>query len=164
MGYEFNADEIFEIAERIEHNGGRFYRKAAENTTDAKAEQMLLKLAGMEDDHEKTFAQMRSMLTAKEKEAGRFDPQDELVLYLRAFADGHIFDSKADPTSSLTGQETVAQILKTAIGMEKDSIVFYLGVEDMVPESVGKDRIEAIIRQERGHIGILARELSALKK
>jgi rubrerythrin len=164
MGYEFNADEIFEIAERIEHNGGRFYRQAAKNTADAKAKQMLEKLAAMEDDHEKTFAGLRAKLTAKEKEAGRFDPQDELVLYLHAFADGHIFDSKTDPASLLTGKETVAQILRTAIGMEKDSIVFYLGVKDMVPESIGKERIEAIILEERSHIGVLARELSAAKK
>ena len=30
MSYEFNADEVFEIAERIERNGARFYRRAAE--------------------------------------------------------------------------------------------------------------------------------------
>ena len=30
MGYGFNADEIFEIAEQIERNGGAFYRRVAE--------------------------------------------------------------------------------------------------------------------------------------
>ncbi len=30
MGVEFNAFEAFEIAEKIERNGARFYRRAAE--------------------------------------------------------------------------------------------------------------------------------------
>ena len=34
MSYNFNADEIFEIAEQIERNGANFYRTAAENITD----------------------------------------------------------------------------------------------------------------------------------
>ena len=31
MGLDFNADEVFEIAEQIERNGAEFYRTAAEN-------------------------------------------------------------------------------------------------------------------------------------
>lgn len=29
MGYDFNAEEIFEMAVQIEKNGAAFYRKAA---------------------------------------------------------------------------------------------------------------------------------------
>jgi len=29
MSYDFNADEVFEMAEQIERNGVRFYREAA---------------------------------------------------------------------------------------------------------------------------------------
>ncbi len=164
MGIQFNADEIFEIAERIERNGARFYRKAAENTSDARAEKMLLKLADMEDDHEHTFSSMRAQLEPGEKQPAQFDPDDELLAYLHAFADGHVFDTKTDPAAALTGSETVEQILHQAIGMEKDSIVFYLGVRDIVPASVGRERIEAIIDEERSHIATLARELSDAKR
>ena len=34
MSYDFNADEIFEIAEQIERNGAKFYRTAAESVAD----------------------------------------------------------------------------------------------------------------------------------
>ena len=34
MSYDFNADEIFEIAEQIERNGAKFYRNAAESIAD----------------------------------------------------------------------------------------------------------------------------------
>ena len=163
MGIQFNADEIFEIAERIEQNGARFYRKAAGNTADDKSKKMLEQLASMEDDHEHTFSKMRADLTGDEKKPNLFDPTDEVVLYLHAFADGHIFDSKTDPSEALSGDETLEQILRMAIGMEKDSIVFYLGVQEMVGETQGKDRIQAIIKEERSHIALLARELSAAK-
>lgn len=162
MGIQFNADEIFEIAERIEKNGAAFYRKAADNTADANAKKVFTDLAVMEDDHEKTFADMRSGLRAKDKTPQQFDPADDTIAYLRAFADGHVFDVKTTPADKLTGEESVADVLKMAIGAEKDSIVFYLGVKDIVPESVGKGRIEEIIQEERSHIALLARKLTAL--
>ncbi len=55
----FSADEIFEIAEQIERNGANFYRKAAESA-EGDNRNLLLRLAKMEDDHEKIFATMRA--------------------------------------------------------------------------------------------------------
>lgn len=162
MAIHFNADEILEIAERIEQNGARFYRKAAEGMQ-GEAKDMLLRLAAMEDDHEKTFADMREALKQLEKDPTVFDPGGEQVTYLQTFADGHIFDVKTDPAAMLTGKEPLAEILHRAIGMEKDSIVFYLGIKDMVSEDFGRGRIDDIIREERGHMVMLAGELAGLK-
>lgn len=163
MGVHFNADEIFEIAERIERNGARFYRKAAQQTGDAKAREMLGRLALMEDDHEKTFGALRKKLCDAAREKSHFDPDDELASYLRAFADGSVFDHRTDPATLLSGRETVEQILKTAIGLEKDSILFYLGLEKLVAHALGKSDVGAIIDEERGHIALLAAELNALR-
>lgn len=41
MSISFNAIEIFEIAERIERNGVKFYRKAAEGLSDQDLRQTL---------------------------------------------------------------------------------------------------------------------------
>lgn len=46
----------------------------------------------------------------------------------------------------------------------KDSIVFYLGMKEMVPENFGKAKIDAIIKEEMTHIKLLSKELVALKK
>ena len=43
---------------------------------------------------------------------------------------------------------------------EKDSIVFYLGLEHYVPGQCGKDKIRAIIKQEMGHIVLLKDKLA----
>jgi rubrerythrin len=162
MGANFSADEILQVAEQIERNGAKFYRKAAEGTADEKAKKTMLDLAEMEDGHEKTFAAMRTELSGRAKEATAFDPQGEATLYLKAFADGKVFDPNADPAERLTGDETPLDVITTAIGAEKDSIVFYLGIKDVVSEKLGKDKIDAIIKEERSHLTILAGILSEL--
>lgn len=163
MSFSFNADEIFEMAEQIERNGSRFYRRAAEGAVDPRNRRLLLDLAVMEDEHEKVFASMRANLAHGKPEATVFDPDGQAALYLRAIADEHVFDVKADPTELFTGKETMKDILRTAIGMEKDSIVFYLGMRELVPQEWGKDRIDDIIKEEMGHIAILSREFTSLK-
>ncbi|MCJ7775532.1 MAG: rubrerythrin, partial [Desulfobulbaceae bacterium] len=77
MSYDFSADEIFEMAEQIERNGARFYRKMAENISDKSIRELLLDFAAMEDDHERVFASMRADLSDKEREPNVFDPGDE---------------------------------------------------------------------------------------
>jgi hypothetical protein len=83
----FNADEIFEMAIRIEKNGAAFYRKAAGLQADAKNQKFLQGLANMEDRHQLIFTEMRTTLTEKEKTAKVFDPYDEVSQYLVAMSD-----------------------------------------------------------------------------
>ena len=162
MSISFNADEVFEMAEELERNGAKFYRKAAGFFADSDKCKLLEELAVMEDGHLLTFQQMRAQLKAQEKEATTFDPDNEAGLYLRAMADGHVFDTASNPCDFLTGNETMAEILKKAILCEKDSVVFYLGIKDMVSDSEGKDKVEAVIREEMGHISLLNKHLSEL--
>ena len=164
MAVTFSADEMFEIAERIERNGAEFYRKAAKGSSDGKIRSFLEQLAVMEVAHEKTFAAMRAELACSDRLPAAFDPGDEVGTYLQTMVDGKVFDVKTDPSEQLTGRETPQDILKTAIGMEKDSIVFYLGLEEYVPAESGKDKVRAIIKQEMGHIALLNDKLMALEQ
>jgi rubrerythrin len=157
MSYDFNADDIFEMAEQMERNGAKFYKSASENVTDPQYQKFLIQLSQMEEQHEKTYKEMRVLLNEKEKVATIFDPEHEAVLYLRALADTRVFFQK---TIDLTSMK---EILKAAIEAEKDSIVFYLGMKDVVPESLGKNRIDGIIKEEMGHIRLLSKELVSLK-
>ena len=162
MSFEFNADEILEMAENIERNGARFYRKAAELVEEAGIRKLLEDLAAWEDGHERVFATMRADLAAQERESKVFDPEHETSMYLRAMADGHVFNARIHPADTLTGSESAEDILRMAIGQEKDSIVFYTGLKEMISQTAGKERIEAIIKEEMGHIGFLNREIAAL--
>ena len=78
----FSADEIYEMAEQIERNGAAFYRKAAAGFDEPGLKETLLDLAAMEDEHEKTFRELRERLTKKDRQATVFDPDNQAVLYL----------------------------------------------------------------------------------
>lgn len=161
MSMPFNADEIFEMAEQIERNGGKFYRAAAEKFP--AVQDLLLKLAKMEIKHEQTFAKMRAELSGTEIEEAVFDPDDQAQMYLRVMADGHVFNIKTDPAEKLTDQDTPKEVLKMAIGFEKESIAFYTGLKEAVPQKAGKDKVDGIIREEMNHVVILNKRLQDLK-
>jgi len=163
MTIPFSADEVLQMAEQIERNGSRFYRRASQGFAEPRTRELMLDLAIAEDEHEKVFAAMRADLSPQEREPTVPDPWGEAVLYLRGMADSQLFDVKADPSERLTGKETLEEILRTAIGLERDSIVFYLGLKDIVPERLGKHRVDAIIREEMGHVAALGKALASLK-
>ncbi|MCF7958434.1 MAG: ferritin family protein [Phycisphaerae bacterium] len=163
MSITFNADEIFVMAEQIERNGVKFYLKAAKGSSDKAMKKEFQELAAMEVDHEKTFAALRAEFADREKESDIYDPNNEAQMYLQAMADGEVFDLQADPSERLTGDQTVQEILKIAMGLEKDSIVFYLGLEDLVSVKSGKDKVREIIKQEMSHITLLNEKLKALR-
>ena len=164
MSIKFSADEILKIAEKIEENGAAFYRRAAELHPEGHNKDFLNKLAAMEDTHLETFAQMRTQLSEKEREGTAYDPMDESLMYLKTLANQHGGEGAPDVAASLTGEESMEEVLNTAIGLEKKSILFYLGVKDMVPAKLGGDKIDHIIEQEKGHLVELSRELNAVRK
>jgi rubrerythrin len=159
MSTVFNANEILEMAVRIEQNGAKFYRCAAEGFTNETAKKTLLDLAVMEDGHEKTFSDMKGKLSAGEQAPTIFDPDGEAAGYLQAMADGHVFDVKTDPSEALTGNESWRDIIKIAIELEKNSIIFYTGIREFVPENLGRKKIGDIIREEMGHVTLLTTAL-----
>lgn len=161
MNISFIADEIYEMAEQIERNGAKFYRTAAASA-DRENRDLLLRLAEMEDDHEKTFAEMRVKIPDTEKNSITADPDDPSALYLQSMADGKVF--AADPSGELTGDESMEQILNIAISLEKDSIVFYQSMMNLISKQIDKDWLKAIINQEIGHILDLTKQLETIAK
>ncbi len=162
MGIKFNAYEIFEMAEQIERNGAKFYRKAAESA-EGENRELLLRLAEMEDEHERAFAAMRAELPGAEKHAVTADPDDEDALYLQAMVKGKIFT--ADPSKNLTGSESMDEILQTAIDMEKDSVIFfYQSLKGAMSKVIGDRSLDVIIKEEIGHIVNLTQQLKAFKE
>ncbi len=164
MAITFNVDEIFEMAEQIERGAAKFYREAAKKASDKAAQKTFVDLSLMEDGHMKTFAEMRKKLTPAEKETVTFDPENQAILYLQAMADSHGTEGKKSRTEMLTGQESMSEILKIAVSAEKDSVVFYTALKDLVDPGTGKDKVEEIIDEEMGHLAILKQLLASIKQ
>jgi rubrerythrin len=162
MSITFNVDEIFEMAEEIEHNGAKFYREAAGNTKDKAVKKMFTDLAAMEDGHEKIFAGMRKDLSAKMKEPTVFDPDNQVAKYLQTMADFHGMEGKAAPTQKFTGKESLEEVLKAALQAEKNSIAFYVGIKDLVSEKKGREKVQAIIVEEMVHVSTIGGKLQEL--
>jgi len=166
MAEQFNADEVFEIAEQIERNGAKFYRRSAQVAGDPGARDLLVELADMEDRHERVFAAMREDLRRENPEwLSKFsgvDGESQAALYLRAVAEGLVFDLKGDPAADVSENTSLPSILETAIGLEKDSVVFYLGIKEAMPPDLGQEKLDDIIREEMGHIASLTQQLAAL--
>lgn len=160
MSNGFNADEIFEMALEFERQGIRFYTKASEMFEDPEIRSMLVSLAAMEAEHEQIFSSMRGRLVGQEGYSEAFDPDGTAASYVQAMTSGEVFDA----TVALTGSETLRDILKKGIEAEKNSVVFYTGLKRVVPENLGRDKVEKIIEEEMKHIGILSDKLSSLKK
>lgn len=162
MSVTFNADEVFEMAEQIERNGAKFYREAAGKTSSPEIKDLFLNMASMEDGHLQTFQEMRTELAAQEKTKTVFDPYNEATLYLQTMADGKGSEGMKSPTEKLTGNESPEELLEIAIAAEKNSVLFYVGLKDLVTAKAGRDKIESIIREEVKHVADLRRQLTAL--
>lgn len=161
MSVTFNAFEIFEIAEKIERNGAKFYRKAADLFDDSHTQNLFLRLADWETEHERVFADMRNELSAQGPEFRTFEVDNDVVFDAQSMAGLAVFGNSMSPAMELTGKETITDILKSAIEKEKDSIIFYTGLRAFIPARNGKDKIADIIKEEMHHVRILKQSLQS---
>lgn len=159
MKLTYSVDEVFEIAEQIERNGAAFYRRAAEQTDSEDARALFASLAEQEDGHERTFARLRQELIPAGAAVSVYDKDNIVAIHLQALADRQVFRRDQAMEDVLAGSESVPEILTMAIGKERDSILYYCGIRDIMDSDEQKHSIEQIIRQEQKHLDDLAAEL-----
>lgn len=153
MSIPFSFDEIIQMACQIERNGGRFYRAASKVTPEGPAKELLLKLAEQEDSHFETFEAMQKEFSSIDAKQTTHDPHNEITHYLNLIADDHVFNLEGDkPAGLLNGDEGAEEILRLALQAEKDTIVFFSGLKELLSREADKRKIEAIIREEMSHI------------
>jgi rubrerythrin len=158
------ADQIFGIGIEIEKNGRLFYATAASNAAGSSIKKLLNELAQWEKKHVEIFTELRRRLPPMARDENLYDPSDEISLYLKATADGHVFVKNSNIEPLAAGCKSPREILDIAMSFEKDSVVFYASVREAVAEGAGKAEIEQIIHEELTHIGFLTRELQKIKR
>lgn len=165
MSNRFNADEIFEIAVQIEKNSQAFYRRAAEKFADnPELKKLLENLVVWETSHEKLFKEMKAEFCAKYPDFSPVDPDNESARYLQAIADGKIFKVSSMEEETKKVSDNIAEVLDYAIDKEREATVFFLSLQNMVPDQEGKLKIQDVINEELGHAIYLAEKKIALKK
>lgn len=159
MGTEFNADEVLAMAERIERNGQGFYLQASKVVERADVSKLMMELSLWEKGHEALFAGLRKKLTDEERTRTAFDPYDEASLFLSAMADSHVFSrDDLDPVSMLREGISTEEVIDLALQFEKESILFFLGLQRMVPERLGAIEIQKVIDEEVSHMAFLEKK------
>jgi len=158
----FSGKEIIEMAVRIEENGLAFYKEAREAAKTVELKELFSYLSSEEEKHIDYFKGLFE-LVKDEAVHNLFDPYlEEEALYMRALVDSSLFintDKERLTASALDDEE---RVLSLAIEMEKDSVLFYQGLADMVREK-DKPVVRDIIAEERKHIASLNKLRGKLK-
>jgi rubrerythrin len=162
MTIDFNADEIFRLGIQIETNGKQFYEAVAKNTLDPSVKGLFSELSKWESQHQELFESLRKALPDSAKQEILFDPQGEFSLYLQAMAESHVFIKNKDIHGLASKCRTPQEALDLAIIFEKDSVVFFTTMKRVVPEHLGKDKIDLLINEEIKHISILTQKKKEL--
>ncbi len=162
MVITYTADEIFEMAEETERNAAEFYREAAERCSNEDTKKLLLDMSATENEHLETFQNMREKLSAEEG-MSISDPLGRSTMFLQAMADARSWEGRINPMKELSGNETAKEIVEIAMEAEKEMVVFYVGLKDMVYFKSGKDKVEEIIIEELGHISALLKKLKSFE-
>lgn len=152
MAEFFKAAEIAEAAVRIEQQGQEFYKNAAEAAKSRDAKDFFLFFAAEEARHEQVFRDLQARM-------GDFDlpawsTSEEYSAYLQALIDSHAIFSP-DLKQRLAGAADEAEAIRLAMGFEKDTILFFMEMRELVPDSE-KRFIQQCIDEERSHLRKLA--------
>ena len=153
---KFNIDDILAMAEQIERNGQKHYRKFATLAKDPKVKDLFNQLADWEAVHERTFSTLRAQFAADNLQ-GVFDPSGDSELYLQAMADRHIFAGDTEVEA-----ETELELIELALKFETDTILFFVGMKQIVPAKLGKEKIEVLIEEELRHVAFLRKHMALL--
>jgi len=152
MQFCFNAGEIFQLAIDIEENGIAFYKEAQQAVEDPEMRRLFSALAAEEMEHKRQFMEFLSKLPEDLKQPTVFDPDNELDRYLQTLADQHVFGKGREIKEELAKIRTLADALNLALRCEKDSVIFYLSMQEATCEGKARDFISLLIKEEQQHV------------
>jgi rubrerythrin len=150
------ADDVFAMAVRIEENGSAFYKGAAKVADEPSVKSLFEELAAMEEGHIVAFKTLRSELPGAFPADAVWDPEGLAESYLQITADTHIFTVEA-ANERLKRVKNAIEALDMALQFEKDSVNFFVGMKEILPDPSGKNQIDKLIYQEMDHIRMLSR-------
>ncbi|MEE8470783.1 MAG: ferritin family protein [Dehalococcoidia bacterium] len=156
MGIFFSGSELIDVAVGIERNGAVFYDSLANSTKDSAIRGIYKDLADREREHIEIFQDMRGS-------AGDYQPQEtyteEYESYLKALIDSNVFKDTNTATEMAAKVNSDLEAIQIGLGAEKDSILFYIEMRDMIRRSE-RDVVSKVIEEEKSHV----RQLMDLRK
>ncbi len=155
MAIFFSVNELLEIALAIERNGLAFYQALANRTQNVEAKVIYDYLASEERKHIELFQKMQNAFQdyqLPENYPGEYQN------YLKALVNSHIFTSVEEAVAEAKKAPEEIYALDKGIQTEKDSILFYTEMQNLIRVS-DQPIIQKIIEEEKAHL----RQLTELK-
>ncbi|MFC2071172.1 ferritin family protein [Chloroflexota bacterium] len=156
MSISFSAPELINIAIGIERRGIVFYDIMTRSTDNAATRDVFHYLANMEREHIKVF---EGMLNEADKYQVPEAYAQEYASYLQALVDTTVFTDDMITSEMAAQADNDIKALELAIGAEKDSILFYYEMKEIMPQRA-HPMVNGIITEEKSHL----RQLSEFKK
>ena len=148
MGNMFAGSEIVEIGIQIEKNGKDFYDELVLKTSDKRAKEAFQELAAAEESHIARFQKLLDNVS-------QYDPPEaypgEYFAYMNALASEHVFTQKDKGRELAKRVKGCIEAIDLGIGFEKDAIIFYLGMEKVVPDQ-DKEIVHELVKEEQEHL------------
>jgi len=131
----------------IEERGYEFYVEAMKKFSDPLATRLFQYLADEEFKHEKVFKK----LLAGEGGMRRQEADPEYRDYMKEFVKAHPLAEQRTARGRLSRMSEAEQVLELAMEFEKESIVFFTQLKELV--APGRARaVEKVIHEEMGHL------------
>jgi rubrerythrin len=162
MLYCFNAVEVFQVAIEIKENGRAFYEKAQKMIQDPEVRKLFADLAREEVEHKNRIGNLKARLPSDFKSPTVADPENELDLYVKAMADQHVFRSCGALNVQMDQIKDVQDALKLALQFEKDSVIFFLGMQEATCEGRDRDVINLLLKEEQSHVRQLSLQMQRM--
>jgi rubrerythrin len=156
MSIVFSPGELINIAIGIERSGITFYDIMARTTDNEMARDIFEEFVTMEREHLHLF---QDMLVEMGNEQPPETSTSEYSGYLQALIDDAVFTNDAIMSEMVTQADSDIKALEVGISAEKDSILFYHELKDIMPGRA-IPTLARIIAAEKSHL----QQLTALKK
>lgn len=152
----FTPTEALEMALEIEKNGEIFYNAVAAQSDVPEVKALFEDLAIQEQGHYRLFQKMLGEVGPAP--AAPILDYDEYAAYLQAALDNALFSGPDKALATVDEAQDRETALRVAIGFEKDTLLFFYDVRELVSEK-DRDAITGVIREEKSHVRRLAKML-----
>ena len=154
----FQQEDVLDLAVQMEENGVEFYELAAKSASETAQRLMLSGLAGMERDHKADFEKLKERRVVSPNSV---DPEVDAAVsgFLASWLEGEVFDKDAEAGLEVARSGAMADVLRVAIRMEKNSIALYTGLREYVADDEAQQILDRISKEELQHVADLSNAL-----
>lgn len=161
MALRYSGPEVMEMAVQTERGGRAFYRQVADRTDHDDLRGLFRFLADEEDRHVAAFQNIARSITERPEEMPY--QWEEAVPYLDAIVESRYFLGEDKALALVRDSATPRQAVENALGFEKETLLFYTELQDMVGEP-NKPAVRRLVAEEKAHVVKLSRLLETLSR